>query len=329
MRVKRSGAASYLLCAILAMLLASLAQAQTCSTASDMDEPTRNALTSAGKRYYDMIAKADAASLKQNAIAGLGGDTIDSAVKDNQAALSGTLGTARPPFLLKAASGGGEFLCGVFGASGQTADSAVFEIPGLSAGNYGIVLLDSTTSKSPYTVAFILQQMGTDWKLGGLYVHPNTLNGHDAKWFQDQAHQYQAKGQLHNAWFYYLEARDLLLPLKFMSTLATDRLYDEAQKATPPDLPSKSPLMLASGAKTYKVTDMFPIVVGDQFNLVIKYAVPDVANTGQAFQDNIAVMKALLAKYPELHDAFDGMVARAVAPSGQDYGTMMPIKSLK
>jgi hypothetical protein len=160
-------------------------------------------------------------------------------------------------------------------------------------------------------------------------VHPNTINGHDAKWFQDQARQYQAKGQVHNAWFYYLEARDLMVPLKFMSTLATDKLYDEAQKATPPDLPGKTPLTLSSAAKNYKVTDMFPVVVGDQLNLVAKYETADVSNTGQTFQENIAVMKALLAKYSELRDAFDGMVARAVAPSGQDYGTMMPMKSLK
>src|SRR5690348_4343335 len=108
-----------------ALLLTGFARAQTCSTASDMDEATRGALTSAGKRYYDMMAKGDAASLKQAATAGLGGDTIDSAVNDNKAALSGTQGNVGQVFLLKANPGGGEFLCGVFGANGQTANSAV------------------------------------------------------------------------------------------------------------------------------------------------------------------------------------------------------------
>jgi hypothetical protein len=41
------------------------------------------------------------------------------------------------------------------------------------------------------------------------------------------------------------------------------------------------------------------------------------------------VMKALIAKYPELRDAFTGVVARAVEPSGRDYGSLMPMKDIK
>jgi hypothetical protein len=40
-------------------------------------------------------------------------------------------------------------------------------------------------------------------------------------------------------------------------------------------------------------------------------------------------MKALLAKYPELREAFDGIIARAVEPSGRDYGSMMAMKDVK
>ena len=40
-------------------------------------------------------------------------------------------------------------------------------------------------------------------------------------------------------------------------------------------------------------------------------------------------MKALLAKYPELRIAFAAMVARAVDPSGRDYGTMLAMKEIK
>jgi hypothetical protein len=40
-------------------------------------------------------------------------------------------------------------------------------------------------------------------------------------------------------------------------------------------------------------------------------------------------MTALLVKYPELRDAFDGIVARAVEPSGRDYGSLLPMKDIK
>jgi hypothetical protein len=43
----------------------------------------------------------------------------------------------------------------------------------------------------------------------------------------------------------------------------------------------------------------------------------------------MAVMKALVAKYPEFREAFSSVVARAVAPSGQDYGTLLAMKDVK
>ncbi len=71
------------------------------------------------------------------------------------------------------------------------------------------------------------------------------------------------------------------------------------------------------------------MAVGHDFDLVVKYQSADVSDSGKTFQENMAVMKALLAKYPEFRDAYDGIVARAVEPSGRDYGSMMPMKDIK
>ena len=43
----------------------------------------------------------------------------------------------------------------------------------------------------------------------------------------------------------------------------------------------------------------------------------------------MAVIKALVAKYPEVRDAFAGVVARAVDPTGRDYGTLLAMKDIK
>jgi hypothetical protein len=64
-------------------------------------------------------------------------------------------------------------------------------------------------------------------------------------------------------------------------------------------------------------------------DLLVKYQAADVSNTGQTFQENMAVMKALITKFPELRDAFTGIVARAVEPSGKDYGSLMAMKDIK
>jgi len=39
-------------------------------------------------------------------------------------------------------------------------------------------------------------------------------------------------------------------------------------------------------------------------------------------------MRALVSKFPEFRQAFDGLVARAVEPSGKDYGSLLAIKDL-
>ena len=79
----------------------------------------------------------------------------------------------------------------------------------------------------------------------------------------------------------------------------------------------------------YKLTAVFPEAVGDDLDLIVKYQASDISNTNQTYQNNVAVMKALVAKFPELRSAFAGIVARAVDPSGRDYGTMLAMKEIK
>lgn len=322
--------------ALMWLALAWPAAGQSCLSGPDMDAATRSALTSTAQRYFDMAAKGDVFSLKQNSIPSLASNFagIESAVIDNKAAFAGAQATPRPPFELQAQGSNpnprAEFLCGVFGSLGQTRDSAVFVIPNLPPGTYGIVTLDVNGQKGPYTLTLVLQQMGTEWKLGGYYAKASEIAGHDAPWYIDRARQYKAKGQTHNAYFYLLEARSLLAPVDFMSTLQTDKLYDEAQAALPPDLPTGGNTAdLAGAGKTYKLTQIFPLAVGNDLDLIVKYQSADVSNTTQTFQDNMAVIKALVTKYPELREAFAGVVARAVEPSGRDYGSLLAMKDIK
>jgi hypothetical protein len=321
---------------VIALIAAGCAFGQSCFTSADMDEPTRTALQNTGKKYFDMVSHGDAGSLKQNSIPSLAADfsNVENVVKDNQSAFAGASATPRAPYLLKvdgtAPLQRAEFLCGVFGPSGQTANSAEFVIPNLAPGSYGIVIMDVSGPKGPRTVSFVLQQVGTDWKIGGFYVKNAEVKGHDGNWFADKARAFKAKGQNVDAWFYYAEARELLVPVPFMYTQTTDKLYDEMQSVKPADLPvSGNAVSLSAGGKTYNLTAVFPLPVGDDFDLVVKYQVADVSDTAKTFQENTGVMSALLTKFPQLRDAFDGIVARAVEPSGRDYGSMLPMKDIK
>ena len=311
-------------------------RAQSCQTSADMDAAVRAAITNAGQRYFDMASKGDAATLRQNAIPSLASnfDGIASVVKEHQPGLAGAQSIVKASFLLNAEDATpnerAEFYCGVFGKNGQTANSAAFYLDSLPPGKYAIVLLDANSPKGRTMFSEILQQVGTDWKLGGLYIKSAQIAGHDSDWFLAQARQYKSRGETHNAWFYFLEARSLISPLPFMSTLITDKLYDESQSLQPPDLPASGKTAdVTSGSGTYKLTAVFPEVVGSDLDLIVKYQSANVSNTTVAYQDNVNVMKALVAKYPEVREAFAAVVARAVDTSGQDYGTLLAMKDIK
>jgi hypothetical protein len=315
---------------------ASSVLAESCLTASDMDDATRTALTAAALRYFEQAVKGDTAALRQNSIPSLAVDFsgIESAVKDNQPGLAGTKAVARPPFVLvvegTAPAPHVEFFCGVFGSKGQTRDSAVFSLNNPSPGKYGVVILDVPSPKGAHTVSLILQQQGSEWKIANLYINPAQCGGHDNEWFAARAHDFQTKGQLHNAWLYYVEAISLASPLPFMSTAVSDKLYDESQKLQPSDFPSRGKTAdLSAGTAIYKLTALSPIVVGDDLDLIVKYEAADISNTQQTYQGNVAVMKALVVKYPELRDAFAAVVARAVDSGGHDYGTLLAMKEIK
>ncbi len=317
-------------------LSASTVFAERCQTANEMEDATRTALTAAALRDFALIARGDAASLRQSAIPSLAADFsgIEARVKENQAALAASKAAARPPFLLvaegTAAIPRAEFFCGVFGSKGQTRDSAVFTLNNLSPGQYGVVILDAPTPKGAFTVSLILQQQASDWKLGGLYIKSGQSAGHDSDWYAARAREFTAKGQKHNAWLYDLQAISLVSPLPFMSTAVTDRLYEDLQKSQPADFPAegKSADLLVGGA-TYKLTALFSEVVGNDLDLIVRYQAADISNSNQTYQNNVAAMKALVTKYPELRDAFAAVVVRAVDPSGHDYGTMLAMKDIK
>jgi len=312
-----------------------LAIGQTCLTGDDLNAATRTALENAGRRYSELAAKGDTETLKEMAIPSVAADFggIQTAVKDNREALAGSQVTVRPPFLLEAQGkeplARAEFLCGVFGRSGQTQGSAVFVIPNLPPGNYAVVIMD-VTGKVPHTLSLVLQEARTEWKLAGFYAKPVWVAGHDGKWFWERAREFKAKGQGRNAWFYYNQARDLLAPVPFMSSMATDEIYDEAEPLRPQDLPSNgNSVDLSAGGRTYRLTSIFAVGTDSDVDLVAKYQTPDLSNTNRVYQDNVSLIKTLVAKHPEFRDGFAAIIARAVEPSGKDFGTLLKMEDIK
>ena len=311
--------------------------AQSCQTSNDMEIPIRTTITTAAQRYFEMAVEGDIASIRQNAIPSLAEDfgEIEATVKSHEQNLAASQATVKAAFLLNAMETSPnqhtEFYCGVFGKNGQTADSAAFYFNDLPSGKYAVVLLDAPSPQGRTMFSEVLQQIGSDWKLGDLYIKSAQVAGHDSDWFLARARDYKAKGQVHNSWLYFEQSMDLASRgMRFMSTLTTDRLYDEKQTVQPSDLPANGKAVdLVVGTTTYKLSAVFPWMIGNDLDLLVKYKVADVSNSNQMYQDNIALIKALIAKYPEFREAFPGVEAVAVDSSGRDYGTLLAMKDIK
>jgi hypothetical protein len=310
-----------------------LAQAQTCASAAEMDQPARSGLERTARQFFDYASKGDAFNLKQSAIATLASNfgNVEGVVIDQRSIYSGAQAAVRASYLLDASDAApvarAEFLCGVW----ATPSWATFSINNLAPGRYGVVIQDVSTPKGKYALTMVLKQEGEAWKLAGYYSKPEEIGGHDGQWFLTKAREYKAKSSNRVAWLYYLTAWDLNAPVDFMSTRALDKLSDEMQSVRPSDPPtSDHPLTLAAaGGRSFQVIHISALPVGTDLDLLVKYRVPDVSDTQRAFDDNMAVIRAIIGRYPEFRDSFAGVVARATEPSGRDYGTLLAMKDVK
>ena len=315
------------------LLLAALAvTAQSCASGTDLDVPTKNAVEAAARQYLDMSKRGDVAGLKANSIPAVAGDfgSIEQAVVTNKQYLSQGPATVSGTYLLDASQAKAplpraDFYCGIY----NSPERLVFSISNLPAGRYALVM-QKIAGKDPITLTVVLQDVNGSWKLAGYYPRLDAIGGQDGQWYLTKAREFKSKGQLHNAWFYYLTAWDLLAPVNFMSTPQLDKVAEEMQSARPSDLPGNgNPLNLAANGKTFKVTEMVAVPVENNLDLRVRYETADASNTALAFQDNLSVIKAIVTKYPEVRDAFSAVIALAVDASGHEYGSASPMKDIK
>ncbi len=307
------------------------AWSQTCQIKDEIPEASRTAVENAAQRILEQAIRGDVGAMRAAAIislqSGFGG--IATAVSDHKAVFALDHPQLRTLFLL--ATGdipdpGGQFYCGVFAASGQTATSAEFNLPGLPAGKYGIVIYDFVGDEGPHALTMIFQDVG-GWKLAGFYVRPESAAGHDGLWYLQRARDYKAKGQVHNSWFYYVNSWNLMAPVTFMSTKLLSTINQEASIVRPKDVPEEgNSVPFSANGRTYKITEMSVVRGPTNLNLNIKYSVPSIADLKAVQADTRSLCTAYVAQYPELREGFNTILAHAVDPSGGEVVELLELK---
>lgn len=296
---------------------------QTCQNRDEITEQTRAAIESAAQQTVQQAIRGDVNAIRASVAPSQQSNAngIAGGVSDNKAALEGSRPQLRSSFLLDTGANpapDGRFFCGVFGATGLAANGAEFDLPGLSAGKYAIVIEDLIGSKGPYALTTVLQDVN-GWKLAGLQIRPESAVGHDGIWFLRQARDYKSKGQNHNAWFYYFESWELLAPVQFMETALLGNIIKESNAIVPKDIPTGGKAISYSvNGKTYNITDMTVYTTEKTFDLSIKYSVPSTADFAATAADARNLANAYVNQHPELKDAFNNIWAHAIDPNGGD-----------
>ncbi len=307
------------------------AAAQTCQSHDEIPAPTRTVLESTAQQVFDQASRGDSNAMRGNAgpLLQAGFDGVAAAVNDNKAALSGAHPQTRALFLLDTGptpSADGRFYCGVFGANGLTGNSAEFDVPGLPAGKFGIVIQDLIGAKGPYSLTTIFQDAG-GWKLAGFYVRRETAFGHDGIWYLNHAREFKAKGQAHNAWFYYVTSWQLMAPVTFIDTKLLSKITQESNSIQPKDIATGGTrVTYTANGKTYQITDMSVFPTEKTFDLSMRYTVHSTADFNATLADARNLANAYVTQYPELKEVFTNVLAHAVDSSGGDVVGMVPLK---
>jgi hypothetical protein len=306
------------------------AWSQGCQAHEEIPAQARTSMDSAAQKAFEQASRGDVAALRASAIPSLQSNFngIAGAVNDNKAAFAGAHPQLREGFLLStgpAASVDGQFYCGVFGAGGLTAGGAEFVLPGLPRGEYAIVIQDFVGSKGPYALTTIFQEMG-GWRLAGFYIRPESALGHDGLWYLEHARSYKAKGQNHNAWFYYVTSWDLLAPVTFMDTALLSKITQESVGIQPKDVPTGKPVSYTANGKSYNLTDMTVVRSDAGFDLSIKYAVPSTADFNGTQTDARNLASAFATQHPELKEVFNNIWTHAVDPGGGEVVGLVNLK---
>lgn len=305
------------------MALPAVGHAANCTTQAEMTPTDRDALAAAGQRLGLAVINQDESTLQASLLPAVAKDWdgIRGAIEQGAPDVKGGQLQLRNLYLMDAttltAPEDIQFFCS--NATGST--TVTISMRALPPGRYAVVLADAPGSPLAGQIAMILGWDAETWKLGGAFVRPGMLGGHDGVWYWEHARQ-TATDSPWSAYFCYEAARYLLLPVDFISSPNLEKLEQEQGqlKNSPADA---FPLSVTAGDRTWKISGMRFDPSLREADVGATYDSTGVSDPAAQRTEATAVLGALLKAQPSLRQSFHGMWAYAA--SG---GKVTPIMEL-
>jgi hypothetical protein len=280
-----------------------------CTTQAEMTPTDRDALAAVGQRLGLAIINQDESALQGSLLPTVAKDWdgIRGAIEQGAPDVKGGQLQLRNLYLMDATSltapEDTQFFCS--NASGST--TVTISMRSLPPGRYAVVLADAPGSALAGQLGLILGWDANAWKLGGAFVRPGTLGGHDGVWYWEHARQ-MATDSPWSAYFCYEAAKYLLLPVDFISSPNLEKLEQEqvALKNSPTDA---LPYSVTAGDRTWKIDAMRFDPSLREADVGATYDSAGVSDPAAQRTEATAVLGALLKAQPSLRQSFHGMWA--------------------
>jgi hypothetical protein len=317
------------------MLVTAVGSAEVCTTQSQMTAVDRDALVATARSLAAKVQANDVSGLQAATAAEYAKDFsgIGAVVGSTAAKVKSGAPIVEQIYLLDAtqlkrgADGtlpDAQFFCSL----NKSVAEADFSISGLTPGRYGFVIVDVPDTSSPWRMSFLLRQDDGKWGMVGFYPKPLSAAGHDGLWYWTQARTMAAQKERWNAWLYYQQAENLLVPVSFIQSTHLEKLKTEANTAAPPALSegvsAESPLVVkgANGAEYhFTALGVDDSLAKDKIDVMVHLKVDQIGDPVAARKRNTDAMVALLAAYPEMRRSFHGVWIVTEVPGQNPFAT--------
>jgi hypothetical protein len=331
MRLSKHWAAALIACSPMCGFFAgpAAAHATTCTSQAEMRGPDRDALASAAQRLNIAVVQQDAQTVQSALLPAVASqaDSIREAVEAGGPSVKGGQAQINTMYLLDASSNTAPADAQFFCSNADGSMTVTITLGNLPPGKFAVIqsYVTGTAAGSAGSgiiaqITFILGLDGNAWKLGGVFIRPAMLGGHDGVWYWQRARELAKSDSPWAAYYAYQAARYLLLPVDFIASPNLERLDQELSQIK--NAPA-FPYSVTSGDRTFKIDNVHFDASLREPDLGINYESTGVADPAAQRTEATAVMSAFLKAQPALRQSFHGLWAYAL-----NNGKVTPVMAL-